>query len=79
MYIFFTTTHAWHVYCISKYINPSTEQQRVNLTSKMAEADTQDARLSCIFTNFPFSSPCLAHQFDDTYSCKYTGGTMGLS
>ena len=69
VYIFYTTIH---VYRISKYINPSTEQQRVNLTSKMAEAGTQDARLSCIFINFPFLSSCFAHQFDDTHSCKYT-------
>ena len=27
MYIFYTTTHVCHAYCISKYINPSTEQQ----------------------------------------------------
>ena len=72
MYIFYKTTHVWHAYCISKYINPSTEQQRVNLTSKMAEADTQDARLSCIFIYFPVLSSCFAHQFDDTHSCKYT-------
>ena len=68
MYIFYTTTQVWYAYCISKYINPSTEQQRVNLTSKMAEADTQDDRLSCIFINFPFLSSCFAHQFDDTVS-----------
>ena len=27
----------------SEYINPSTEQQRVNLAPKMAETDTQEA------------------------------------
>ena len=68
MYIFYTTTQVWYASCISKYINPSTEQQRVNLTSKMAEADTQDDRLSCIFINFPFLSSCFAHQFDNTVS-----------
>ena len=70
MYIFYTTTLHMHI-AFSKYINPSTEQQRVNLTSKMAEADTQDARLSCIFINFPFLWSCFAHQFDDTHSCQY--------
>ena len=67
MYIFYTATHVWHAYGISKYINRSTEQQRVNLTSKMAEADTQDARLSCIFNQLSVLTPCFAHQFDDTH------------
>ena len=71
MYIFYITTHVLYYIGFSKYNNPSTEQQRVNLTSKMAEADTQDARLSCIFINFPFLSSCFGHQFDDTHSCKY--------
>ena len=50
-----------------KYINPTTEQQRVNLTPKMAETDTQEAKLSCILTNFPVLSSRFAHLFDDAH------------
>ena len=38
---FSTLLHVYGLHiAFSKYINPSTEQQRVNLTYKIAEADT---------------------------------------
>ena len=71
MYIFYTTTHVWHAYCISNYINASTQQQRVDIQDGRSWHTGCQALLQ-IHQFSVFIIMLCSPVWWYTHSCKYT-------